>query len=151
MADSLQRIIASDNGQVRPYSDGALLDEGILENRPADVIRLFKKLPKKWKTQHFALWRYVIAATMISNEDHFAEFSRAVAEYEKYFPKRDSFALKKVDMYILKKDWPKALAAIDSLDAAVGGDPWLNTLRESIRSASGNLEEAKGAPQHFAK
>jgi hypothetical protein len=71
-----------------------------------------------------------------------ADYQKAIDEYAATFPGDPSLDLMTIDGYWMKKDYPNALAAIDRLDRAVGGDPYLESLRSVLHGESGDLAKA---------
>jgi hypothetical protein len=74
-----------------------------------------------------------------------AEYQAALDEYAKLFPGDPSLDLIAVDGFWLRKDYPSSLAAIDRLDAVVGGDPYLDGLRAMLHDEAGDLDKALAA------
>lgn len=54
------------------------------------------------------------------------EFDEAIREYETLFPNDESLNLLVINAYLIRRDFEKALQAIDKLDKLVGTDPVLN-------------------------
>jgi tetratricopeptide (TPR) repeat protein len=69
-------------------------------------------------------------------------YHQAIANYETQFPGDVSLDLVSVDGYFLRKEWDKAIAALDRLDKRVGGDPYIDSMRATIRSQEGKYDEA---------
>ena len=80
-----------------------------------------------------------IRAAQASDEK---EYTEVLEEFRKLYPKDPCVDLLSIDYYTLKKDYPKALASIDRLDKAVGGDPYLNVLRASLSELGADLPSA---------
>ena len=54
------------------------------------------------------------------------EYNRAIAEYEMLYPHEPNMQLLMIDGYILRKDYGKALAAVEDLDKMIDKDPLLD-------------------------
>ncbi|MEJ7639603.1 MAG: hypothetical protein WKF75_16915, partial [Singulisphaera sp.] len=60
------------------------------------------------------------------------EYTAVIEDFRKYHPDDPCLDILSIDTSILKKDYAKALASIDRLDKAVGGDPYLDSLRANV-------------------
>ena len=72
-------------------------------------------------------------------------YGRALADVAHMFPGDPTIALLEIDGAILRGDYDAALRNVDTVDAAVGGDPFQDSVRAKIlqmRNAPGDLEKA---------
>lgn len=70
------------------------------------------------------------------------EYQRAIDAYAARYPGDPSLDLVTLDGLFMKKEYPAALAALDRLDDAVGGDAALDRLGVGIAVAAGDLDRA---------
>ncbi len=63
----------------------------------------------------------------------------AVEAYIKAFPDDPSVAIKAFDYHFARKNFDACLAAIDTLEHAIGEDPWLEVLRARVELAANHL------------
>ncbi len=68
-------------------------------------------------------------------------YQRAIASYQQAYPGDPSIDFVSIDGFLLRQDYPAALAAVDRLDKRVS-DPYLRVLRGIILKLAGRLEEA---------
>jgi hypothetical protein len=104
-----------------------------------EVMRLFNTLPPSLQKEKPIQITRILSAAALGDELH----QQALDDYEKHFPNDPSLDLIRIDSLILKKKYAEALAAVDRLDKAVGGDPYLDTLRANIHLESGKPEQAR--------
>ena len=69
-------------------------------------------------------------------------FVKAVKDYESKYPNDPSLYLLSIDRFILKKDFQKAIEAIDKLDKHVKGDSFLNFMRANIYTYQNRYQDA---------
>src|SRR4030095_9414610 len=69
-------------------------------------------------------------------------YKKALDEFEKIYANDPSAQLSLIDAYILRRDYPKALKAIDIIDTALHTDPFLNYFRALIVSQMNDVERA---------
>ena len=70
-------------------------------------------------------------------------YLKALNDYLSAFPGDPSVFLISIDYYLLKNNFKEAYKMVDSLDAKLGGDTFLDLYRGNISYADGNLELAK--------
>jgi len=94
--------------------------------KPREALDEWARLSESSKTmRHVALLR-VMAATQLGDA---AELDAALAHHRRLFPTDAALNLFLIDDSINKRKWDVALAAIDGVDQAVGGDPYLSIQR----------------------
>ena len=64
-------------------------------------------------------------------------------EFRQAHPKDPCLDLLLVDYYVLKKDFVRARESTDRLDKALGGDPYLDVLRDNLNVAAGDPKAAR--------
>jgi predicted Zn-dependent protease len=68
---------------------------------------------------------------------------RAADEYRQFYPNDASIDLIALDALLLRKSYNQALAGLDRIDTAVGGDPYLKVLRARILLKQDKPEAAR--------
>ncbi len=107
----------------------------------AEALATFKRLPQSLqKVKAFALQRTIIAGNV--NE---AEYLAAMTDFRQAFPNDACIDFVSIDFHLLRKEFDKALQAIDSVDRSVGGDPYLNLSRVDPLLEQGKFAEARRA------
>jgi hypothetical protein len=71
------------------------------------------------------------------------EYAAVLEDFRTLYPKDPCLDMILIDYHTLKKDYSKAIESVDRLDQAVGGDPYLNTIRANLSEASGDLAAAE--------
>lgn len=71
-----------------------------------------------------------------------AAHRRALDAYRRRYPGDPSLDLQLITLYVETGAYDQALAAVDRLDAALGGDPWLHVVRGNVEIARGDLDAA---------
>jgi tetratricopeptide (TPR) repeat protein len=70
------------------------------------------------------------------------QYEQAIQDFRKFFPDDPALDLVTVDSYDMQKQYGKARAAVDRVDRAVGGDPYLNLLRAQFYFVEKKYDEA---------
>lgn len=107
------------------------------ENQQA--MELYQKLPPILQENKMVQVLRVMAAARLED----AEYLQAIDEYRRLFPGDASIDLISIDSYLMRKQWLDAHQAIDRLDAAVGGDPYLQFIHGNLHVQEGDLEAAR--------
>ncbi len=109
------------------------------EGRHADVLAAYDTLPAALKAERVFLLAQIAAASEIGEEKRWL---RAIEDFEKALPGDSSLDLLSIDGFFMRKQYDRALASVDRLDARVG-DPYLDYLRGSILLQKGDREGAR--------
>ena len=78
----------------------------------------------------------------IASEEEDATYLASLERFRRDFPDDPALKLMAVDRSFLRKEFEQGLAAIDQLDAEVGGDGYLDALRASALGALGRHADA---------
>lgn len=74
-------------------------------------------------------------------------FNVAVERHQRQFPNDPSLSFVTLQKYVHNKDYAKMLEALFTLDEAVGGDPFLGTLKALAYAGIGSVPQAKQCAQ----
>lgn len=102
------------------------------------VIRIYNNIPgdlRNWKPLH--LMRITASAKL---DD--AQWLKAIDDFKRLYPDDDATKHQLIDRYIIQKDFAAALIALDDLDRAIEGDPYLNVVRSNVYMAWGKPNKA---------
>ncbi len=80
-----------------------------------------------------------------------AEYSNAMVDYKRLFPNDPAIDLATTDLLLEQKKFAEARAAIDRIDAMVGGDPYLNILRGGVYKQEGGAVNLQRAKKYFQR
>lgn len=100
---------------------------------------IFQSLPSDMRKQKSLLLAHVIATRSLGDD----AYGKALDELRSAFPNDGAIDLMSIDFYILKHRDDDALKAIDRVDAAVGGDPYLDVMRANLFVRRGDLTRAR--------
>ena len=113
------------------------------KTHPADALHIARQLPPALQRDKSVLLARLMSAQAMGKD----EYSAAVIAYRKAYPDDAAAEMISVEFHVINKDFDKALACIDKINAAVGGDEYLNMLRASVYLADGNVVRAIEACQ----
>jgi hypothetical protein len=102
------------------------------------IVEIYSRLPESMKKMRLVLSLRLRAAQSLGN----AEWLRAIDDFLRYYPNEPTNDLVLLDVFILRKSYDQALAAIDRLDKLVGGDPYLKVRRADLLLGQGKPDEA---------
>ena len=100
----------------------------------------FLLLPYDLRNDRLYEARYLEILSHISEEEYRQEMDKMMKKYEE----RSGFDLMLLDIYLSKKDYSKALTAIDAIDSTVKKDPFLDYYRGLINNLMKDTEKALG-------
>jgi tetratricopeptide (TPR) repeat protein len=105
------------------------------------AVTTYRTLPRQCQERKPILVLYV-QATMGLGEDGEADYLAAMETFRKLFPNDAAVDFISIDYFLLKKRYDEARLAMDRLNEAVGGDPYLGVLRGTAWMEEGRFEEA---------
>lgn len=105
----------------------------------ARVLAVYRALPPEVQKDRNVMMMYYQAASKAGD----AEYARALDAIKKTFPKDPALDLLLFDDYFLKKQYDGALAALERVRRALGGDAYLDFLEGNIFYARGDHAAAK--------
>ncbi len=139
--DLFERLKGEEAEMARHMTDLAAITKLNREQKWRETIDACKKLPEALQTSRTVLLIELVAAKKLGAD----EYRAALDICQKHLGKDPAFAVLSFGRALLDKDWTQALAAIDVLDKAVGGDPFMDYQRCEIHYAAGALDKAKEA------
>jgi hypothetical protein len=114
------------------------MTEAMQNARHAEAIDLYRQLPAELqRDKNIMLIRYQSAVTLGE-----AETTATLDDFRAHHPHDVGVDFMLIDFYVLKRDFASALECIDRLDQAVGGDPYLDSMRAEIVLQQGHPAEA---------
>ncbi|HEX9513164.1 MAG TPA: hypothetical protein VF939_21890 [Puia sp.] len=87
--------------------------------------QVYDELPAEFKKQKI----FQLIHIRISEGQGTESYAAALNEYESLFPNEPNMYLMKVDVYVLKKDYAKALESVNKLDSLIDKDPFQDYYR----------------------
>lgn len=70
-------------------------------------------------------------------------YAQVLEDMSRQFAGDPSMDLLMIDHYVMKRQFDSALTAVDRLDRAIGGDPYLNLLRANVAAEKNEIAPAK--------
>lgn len=118
------------------------------EVRDADqVLAIYEQLPAAVRQERSLMLMYLRAAAGHSED----KFDEAVEQFRKIHPNDPALDMLLVDRHIVKQRYEEALACVDRLDEAVGGDPYLEIQRAGVFVAKRDLDAARTSVNNAIK
>lgn len=143
----LRQLAGEKNPFLEHIDDYRQMMEKVRNGDGKGAAELYARLPENVRKEKSVMLANVMASAKIDD----AAYGRALDEFRAAFPKDAGVDLMSIDAYILKERYGDALAAIDRLDASIGGDPYLDVLRANIHLKSGALDQAREAASRAAQ
>ena len=110
------------------------------------VVEAYPRIEDRAVDRKPLLVLYLLAAAQTSPVD----YDKALALFQRDYADDPAADLVLIDRHALRGDMAAVLGAVDRLDAAVGGDPYLDALRVQALLAMGRTDEAQAAADRFA-
>lgn len=118
------------------------MDDLIREGKYARALDVESLIPESARREKVVLLLRLRAARELEDED---SYRAAMADFRAWHPDSPCLDLVSIDHHILTGEYDEALACIDRLDKAVGGDVYLHVLRTGVYLEAGRLPAARGA------
>jgi predicted Zn-dependent protease len=106
-----------------------------------EALATYATLPENLKRDKMLALARLRAALVLGADS--SEYASASDDILTFFPGESWTDLIAVDVYNRRHKYDKALAAVDRLDMALGGDPYLDSARADVLFNMGQLQEAK--------
>jgi len=135
----VSRLLEGDQNYLKHIDTIAALHRATLSGNYQQVLDLYAKLPAKIQADKSLSIARIQASLHVDEKLYLA----ALDDFTKQFPHDPSGDLMLIDATFLRKDFDKCLAAVESLNKRLGGDPYLNTFRASVALVQGKTDEAK--------
>ncbi len=95
------------------------------------ILDIYRSLPDSVKKNRLAFTIRLGAAQAVGGDEQ----RRAIDDFRQFYPDDAAVDLLMLDDLLAKKSFDKALAGIERIDKAVGGDPHLKVIRASLSEA----------------
>jgi hypothetical protein len=141
---SIDNLSGPEKDFVEHFGQFALMGQYTRERNWRQALNIYKELPASVQESKPAMTMRLLATQSISD----AEYLATIDDFRKHYPNDPMIDLISVDAYILRKSFDKALEAIERVDKAIGGDPYLNVLRGNVLLRENKLKEAREMVQN---
>lgn len=110
------------------------------QGKPAEALKIYKSLrPGTRKLKDILLGQ--MRAAQEANDDR--EYAAVIDEFQRTFPDDPCGDFISIDGLLMRKEYNKAMEAMDRVDRSLGGDPYLKVLRAGICESRGDREGAR--------
>lgn len=106
---------------------------------PQGAERIYQSLPEELRTSKTVMISRIMYALDLG-EDVYRE---AIDEFRELYPNDPAVDMMSIDGYVLRRQFDKALKAIDRIEKTVGDDPHLDSIRSGLYFEQGDLKQAK--------
>jgi hypothetical protein len=137
--NTLQKLTGKKNPFLEHVEDYKQMLQKVREGDGKGAEELYRRLPEETRKQKSVMLAHVFASSKLGDD---AAYLKAMDEMRHLFPHDAGVDLMSIDAFILKEKWPEALAAIDRVDVAVGGDPYLDVFRSNVHLRAGDTKKA---------
>jgi hypothetical protein len=103
------------------------------------ILDIYRGLPESVKKNRLAFTLRLGAAQAVGGD----EKRRAIDDFRQFYPDDAAVDLLMFDELFAKKSFDQAIAGLDRIDKAVGGDPHLKVIRARILLKQGKLKDAQ--------
>jgi hypothetical protein len=135
----MEKLLTSESDLAKHYGDIKTMQRLTREGRPDEALRVYRSLPASLRQSKMVLLHRLRAAQALGPGD---EYATALADLRARYPNDPCTDLLSVDDCLLRKRYDEALAGVDRLDKAVGGDPYNDVLRGNIHYMKGDRDAA---------
>ncbi|MEM1117959.1 MAG: hypothetical protein AAF845_16230 [Bacteroidota bacterium] len=111
------------------------------------VVDLYPQITPREEDRKTLLMLYLQAASFVAP----AQYRKALEQFAQEYSDDPDAALVLVDHHFLEGDLEATLAAINTLDASVGGDPFTDQLRANVYVAADRLGDARAAAERLSE
>ena len=115
------------------------MTQAVRAGNSARALELYRTLPETLQHTKPVLLIRLIAAQGTNEEEYLA----SIDAYRAAFPGDPSLHLVSIDALTVRKQFAEAHAALTGLDEAVGGDPYLHSVRGNLYVMEGKYEQAE--------
>jgi hypothetical protein len=137
----IDRLAGADQDLIRHLPTYKRLIQAFKENNHAEVLAQYDRLPPSLQKDKNVLILRLQAAQNVGDDAHQAAYD-ALA---RHFPDDPCLDLNSIAPLLHRKRYRKALEAVERLDRAVEGDPYLDSFRSTIHLEAGRVDQARAA------
>ena len=135
----IDRLLGTEQAFVKNFPKFQEMTAQLRGGHPDEALKIFDQFPPELKKDKNVLMVRLQAAQAAGD----AQYTRAIEDLRAAHPDDACIEMISIDYYLLKKDYPAAIACLDRLDKAVGGDPYANVMRAGIHTDQKRYDVAK--------
>lgn len=125
---SKENLTEDDNEFVANLDALMAIDADMARGRFAEVAARYHKLPQRLQ-ENKSVFLHYLSALIRSRVVPEKEFAEAAERFRRLYPNDSALDFITLDALVIKKDFKGALNAVEKVDACLGGDSQLQTLR----------------------
>ena len=142
-SNPLAGLLGRDNDFVKHAEEFRQMPILLNAGKPKEVAEIYDSLPTQMKSEKTVMLLYVLAAQRIDD----ATYTEAIDRFRQQHPDDPCLDMVSIDGYVLRAQYDEALLAVDRVDEAVGGDPYMNVVRANIHRMQGDLTKSAALAQ----
>ncbi len=137
---ALAKLVASESDYIKHINKINEFQQSISRGQFQQAMQVYDSLPTSVQQSKTLLILRLTAAIQV---DDMESYKKASETLRALYPNEPNADLLAIDSNTVLGDYEGALASIDRVDAAIGGDPYLDELRASLQLQNRNFDEAK--------
>ncbi len=134
----LARLSGEENDLVKHMPKLRQMVELTNSGRNTEAMAIYDALPESLKKDKTVMLNRLRATQPLDD----AAYALALDEYIALFPGDPSIDLQAIDANVMKKKYDDAIRSVDRVDSALGGDPFLDSIRSNIKQLAGDSQAA---------
>lgn len=138
IADLIETVVTDGEDGERLGAAMAEINSALEAGDGARANRAIRTLPKRIRRSRAGMV-YQVAASQLQGSK---ELDRAVRRFRRDYGENPALDMILLDAHVDGGNYDDALADVERLDRAVGGDPWLRVARANVELERGNLDAA---------
>jgi len=127
-AGFLEKLTGSDQKIVNSYVKLGEMAQATRSGQFAPALEIYRTLAPEVQKEKSVLLVRLQAAQNLGD----AEYTQAMEQFRQAHPDDTCIDILSIDYYFIKKRYAEAMACIDRVDRALGGDPYLETMRAGV-------------------
>ena len=140
----LQKLSGTERDAAKHLDNMQKMMGAVKSGQFQEVLVIYAKLPDSLKREKAILLQRMMATQQLGD----AEYTKALEDFQKYFPDDPALDLIRLDYWVLKKDYQAAIDGLKRLETAMGGiDGHLHSLMAIQFVQLGNIAEARKAAE----
>jgi tetratricopeptide (TPR) repeat protein len=136
----IERLSAADNLFIKHLGDINRARQAAVSGQREQAWALLEGLPEELKNQKFALLMRLQLAIAEPDDPRYA---KTVATLIEKFPNDPAAAVASIDHFLLRKEYEKAIAAIEAVEKSATPDAYFGVLKAETLRSMDKLEEAR--------
>jgi hypothetical protein len=134
----LEKLTKEESAYIKHFDEVRTMMDRFREKRYGESLAIYRKMPPELQRDKNVLLIRNQAAMFAGDQ----ELLESIEDFRRFHSDDICLDFLLIDYYVLRKEFAKAVESLDRLDLAVGGDPYLDSLRADATYRSGDKEKA---------